>query len=58
MYRVLYALNAPITPLLRRLFPQYITTTEEVGVAMLRIARLGYSKPILEMADLIRTARS
>ncbi len=56
-YRLLYTLTAPIIPLMRAVFPQYITTTEEVGVAMLRAAHKGHSKQIIESADLVRIAR-
>ena len=56
-YRLLYTLTAPIIPLMRAVFPQYITTTEEVGVAMLRVAHKGHSKQIIESADLVRIAR-
>jgi uncharacterized protein YbjT (DUF2867 family) len=39
LYRVLYAITAPLYPLWRRLFPGLVTTTELVGQAMLRAAR-------------------
>jgi uncharacterized protein YbjT (DUF2867 family) len=52
-YRVLLALFGPIIPLLRALFPQSITTTEQVGRAMLKVAKQGARKPILEAKDLI-----
>jgi uncharacterized protein YbjT (DUF2867 family) len=55
-YRILYAITAPITPLLRKLFPNHITTTEQLGEAMLQVAKHGYSKPILEMPDITRLA--
>jgi uncharacterized protein YbjT (DUF2867 family) len=38
-YRVGYALAKPILPLLRRLFPRYILTTEEIGRAMIHVAK-------------------
>jgi uncharacterized protein YbjT (DUF2867 family) len=50
-YRVLYALTKPLLPLLVRL-PKYMTTTERLGRAMLQVARQGYSKQILESADI------
>lgn len=52
LYQTLYSLTAPITPLLRKLFPSYITSTEQVGKAMLHVAKYGYPKPILEMKDI------
>jgi uncharacterized protein YbjT (DUF2867 family) len=50
-YRILYALTKPLLPLLA-LFPKYMTTTEQLGRAMLEVARHGYSKQILESADI------
>jgi hypothetical protein len=44
-----------LLPLLRRVFPNQVLTTEEVGRAMLAVARRGYPKPVLEIRD-IRTA--
>jgi uncharacterized protein YbjT (DUF2867 family) len=50
--RLLYAGFAPISPALRRLLPNSVTTSEQVGRAMLRVAREGYSTPILEVRDI------
>lgn len=52
VYRVAYALAKPALPLLKRVFPSSITTTEQMGRAMLRVARDGYPKPILEAKDI------
>jgi uncharacterized protein YbjT (DUF2867 family) len=52
LYRVFYTLMTPLYPALRRLFPRAITTTEHLGRVMLRLARSGYSKPVLESADI------
>jgi uncharacterized protein YbjT (DUF2867 family) len=40
-YRVLYAIVAPLYPVLKTLFPRHVTTTEMVGRAMLAVARNG-----------------
>ena len=56
LYQTLYTITAPITPRLRKLFPKYITTTEQVGKAMLEVAKHGYPKPILEMKDITTLA--
>jgi uncharacterized protein YbjT (DUF2867 family) len=53
VYRVLYNLTKPLVPVLRKLFPGQILTTEDMGRAMIRVARRGYSKPILEPADIL-----
>src|SRR6516164_8714372 len=47
-YRILYSLTAPLIPLLRRIFPNQILTTEEMGRAMLNAVRHGAPKRVLE----------
>jgi uncharacterized protein YbjT (DUF2867 family) len=51
-YRILYAFMSPLLPILRRLLPQFITTTEILGRAMIRVAQNGYPKAILESRDI------
>jgi hypothetical protein len=51
-YRVFYALSKPLLPLLRMLLPGVILTTEGIGLAMLRVARSGASKAVLEVRDI------
>lgn len=51
LYRAFYAVTGPIFPLLRR-FPKYVTTTEQLGRAMLEVVRHGFPKPILEGVDI------
>ena len=53
-YRIFYALARPILPILNSLFPNSVTTTEQVGRAMLSVARQGYPTPILETRDINR----
>ncbi len=53
-YNVMYAVIKPIYPVLRRLAPTLVTTTEELARAMLAVARNGYSTHVLEMTDIIR----
>ncbi len=57
-YRVGYALAKPVLPLLRRLFPRYILTTEEIGRAMIQVAKRGAPKKVLESWDIGDCARS
>ena len=53
LYRDLaYALTRPLSSARLRSLPQYVTTTERVGRAMLRVAREGAPKPILENRDI------
>ena len=56
-YRMMYAVMAPLLTPLRRLFPAYILTTEQIGLAMLAVARHGAAKSILESADIVRISR-
>jgi uncharacterized protein YbjT (DUF2867 family) len=52
VYRFLYSLTAPLLPLLRRMFPGLILTTDQLGRAMLVVARQGASKKVLESRDI------
>jgi hypothetical protein len=52
LYRVMYSLLTPVYPLLSKLSPKYVTTTERVGRAMLRLARTGFTARVLEAADI------
>lgn len=51
-YRVLYAMTRPLLPLLKRIMPSQIVTTEQFGRAMLIVARQGAPKQVLESADI------
>ena len=55
-YRIIYALMAPLTPLLKWLAPGSVLTTGSLGRAMVRIAREGHAKARLEIADLQQLA--
>jgi uncharacterized protein YbjT (DUF2867 family) len=57
-YRVGYILTRPVLPILRRLFPRYILTTEEIGRAMIQVARHGAPKKVLETWNIRECARS
>jgi uncharacterized protein YbjT (DUF2867 family) len=57
-YRVGYALASPLLPLLRLMFPRYILTTEEIGRAMIHVARRGAPKKVLESWDIQECANS
>ena len=48
LYRRVYAITAPLIPLLDRLAPRYVTSTDRLGQAMLRAARTGFPDRILE----------
>ena len=55
-YRVLYAAVGPVYPLLKRLFPSQVTTTEELGRAMLQLLKRGASERVLENRDIVALA--
>ena len=52
LYQMFYLALAPVMPLLRRAFPHSITTTRELGRAMLQVARNGWPRPVLEAKDI------
>jgi len=52
LYRIPYLFMGPFIPLLKALFPKIVTTTEQVGRAMIRIAKQGASKRLLENVDI------
>ncbi|MGZ3441915.1 MAG: NAD(P)H-binding protein [Polyangia bacterium] len=57
LYRIVYAIVGPLLfPLLNLLAPRMVTTTERVGRAMLRVARQGAPKPLLENPDINQLA--
>jgi uncharacterized protein YbjT (DUF2867 family) len=51
-YRITYVFMAPVLPLLQWLLPTLVTTTEQLGRAMLHAARSGAPKRILESRDI------
>ncbi len=52
IYNVGYAIFKPLMPILRWAFPGQILTTEKIGRAMLKVARSGAPKRILEAKDI------
>jgi uncharacterized protein YbjT (DUF2867 family) len=58
IYRIVYAVGAPLFPVLRLIAPKLITTTELVGRAMLKVAANGSAKRILTNADISALAAS
>ncbi len=53
-YQAFYTATSPLLTLLHGVAPKYVTTTEQVGRAMIGVVRRGYSKTILENADINR----
>jgi uncharacterized protein YbjT (DUF2867 family) len=56
-YRVFYSLTKPLLPLLRLMVPNHVLTTEQIGRAMLGVARHGFPKRVLESRDIRSAAR-
>lgn len=50
--QAIYAGTGPLWALLNRIAPKYVTTTEKLGRAMIRVVRDGYPKPVLETLDI------
>ena len=51
-YRILYALSGRLLPFLQPRLPKYVTTTEQVGRAMLKVVKHGAPKTVLENSDI------
>jgi uncharacterized protein YbjT (DUF2867 family) len=54
LYRAVYAMTGPLYPVWKRVFPSFVTTTDAVANAMLRVARDGADKTVLETRDINR----
>jgi uncharacterized protein YbjT (DUF2867 family) len=52
LYRVFYKILAPVLPLIAGRFPNYVTTTEQMGRAMLGVAKRGAPTRVLETRDI------
>ena len=52
LYRAVYAVIGVLFPVLKALFPKSLLTTEDLGRAMLEIAKHGAPKPVLEASDI------
>ena len=52
LYQAVYDGLGPLFPLLRRIFRAHVTTTENVGRAMIRVAADGCAKRVLENPDI------
>jgi uncharacterized protein YbjT (DUF2867 family) len=52
LYRALYPVLGAFYPVWKALFPKYVTTTEMVGRAMLKVTKQGTTKTVLENQDI------
>jgi uncharacterized protein YbjT (DUF2867 family) len=55
--RTLYAIMGPLYPVWKRLFPKYVTSTEELGLVMISLARHSAGKRVLESRDFAEILR-
>ena len=56
--RVFYAVVAPLYPLWRRVIPRQVTTTVNLGRALIELAAGGYDKTVLDPPDINGLARA
>ena len=52
VYQALYTVLGPLYPVLKQLLPKHVTTTINVGRAMIEVAERGHTKRILENPDI------
>jgi len=52
----LYKVFAPLIPLIKLLFPKYVCTLREVGIAMINTVTIGYEKDVSEVSDIKKLA--
>jgi len=48
----IYVVAAPLLSYLARISPKFMTTSEKLGRAMIKVARDGYPRPVLESEDI------
>ena len=58
LYQFVYVLTKPLFAVIRAIRPNALVTSVDIGQAMLAVAREGYPRPILEVSDIKRAARS
>jgi len=52
--QAIYVVTSAVLSLLNRTSPKFMTTTEQVGRAMIKVARDGFPRPVLESEDINR----
>jgi hypothetical protein len=52
-----YVIFQVLFPPLRFLFPKFVSTLKEVGIAMINSVIYGYEKPVLEVKDIVELAK-
>lgn len=51
-YQAAYVVAAPLLTLMTQIAPKYVTTTEQLGRAMIKVAKYGYPRPVVESEDI------
>jgi hypothetical protein len=57
LYRALYAVLTPLVPLVRAIAPNLVTSTQEVGRAMLNVVRRGAPTQVLATREINAAAK-
>ncbi len=52
VYQAFYTVLTPLYPVLKRMLPKHVTTTVNVGQAMIAVAERGHTKHVLENPDI------
>ena len=52
LYQFFYTVLGPVLPVMYKAFPQYVTTSEQLGRAMLMVAKRGAPQSVLENSDI------
>jgi uncharacterized protein YbjT (DUF2867 family) len=52
--QAVYVATSPLLSLLNRVAPKYMTTSQQVGRAMIKVVRDGFPRPVLESEDINR----
>lgn len=52
-----YKVLAWLYPVWRLLFPSFVSTLSELGLAMINVVTKGYEKPVLEVRDIVNLSR-
>ncbi len=53
-----YKILSPLVPVIKFLFPNYICSLKEIGIAMINSVNKGYEKKVLEVKDIKKLADS
>jgi uncharacterized protein YbjT (DUF2867 family) len=48
----IYKIVSPLYPIFKKLFPKYVNTLSEIGLAMINVVRFNYDKKIVECVDI------